>query len=58
MNSIKMKAVITTKYGGPEVLKLEQVPVPIPKEKEVLVRIRVKSSSRSDGAMKSHRRKY
>jgi len=28
-----------TKYGGPEVLKLENVPIPKPKEGEVLVRV-------------------
>ena len=35
----KMKAVMAHEYGGPEVLKLEDVPVPEPKEHEVLVRV-------------------
>jgi NADPH:quinone reductase-like Zn-dependent oxidoreductase len=34
-----MKAVIIREYGGPEVLKLEDVPRPEPKENEVLVRV-------------------
>ena len=34
-----MKAVIVREYGGPEVLKLEDVPRPEPKENEVLVRV-------------------
>jgi NADPH:quinone reductase-like Zn-dependent oxidoreductase len=34
-----MKAVVAHKYGGPEVLKLEEVPVPKPKENEILVRV-------------------
>src|SRR5205085_9881662 len=33
-----MKAVVAHEYGGPEVLKLEDVPVPEPKESEILVR--------------------
>jgi NADPH:quinone reductase-like Zn-dependent oxidoreductase len=34
-----MKAVVVHEYGGPEVLKLEEVPRPEPKENEVLVRV-------------------
>jgi NADPH:quinone reductase-like Zn-dependent oxidoreductase len=34
-----MKAVVAHEYGGPEVLKMEEVPVPEPKENEVLVRV-------------------
>jgi NADPH:quinone reductase-like Zn-dependent oxidoreductase len=34
-----IKAVIIHEYGGPEVLKLEDVPRPEPKENEVLVRV-------------------
>jgi 2-desacetyl-2-hydroxyethyl bacteriochlorophyllide A dehydrogenase len=34
-----MKAVVAHEYGGPEKLKIEDVPVPEPKETEVLVRV-------------------
>jgi NADPH:quinone reductase-like Zn-dependent oxidoreductase len=35
-----MKAVRIHEYGGPEVLKLEDIPVPVPKPNEVLVRVK------------------
>src|SRR5437016_13362949 len=34
-----MKAVVAHEYGGPEVLKLEEVARPEPKENEALVRV-------------------
>ncbi|PYJ71886.1 MAG: hypothetical protein DME75_06640, partial [Verrucomicrobia bacterium] len=34
-----MKAVVAHEYGGPEVLKFEDVPRPEPKENEALVRV-------------------
>ncbi len=34
-----MKAIVAHEYGGPAVLKYEDVPVPEPKENEVLVRV-------------------
>jgi NADPH:quinone reductase-like Zn-dependent oxidoreductase len=34
-----MKAVVAREYGGPEKLKIEDVPVPEPKENEILVRV-------------------
>src|SRR5437868_8062170 len=34
-----MQAVVAHEYGGPEKLKLEEVPVPEPKENEILVRV-------------------
>src|ERR1051326_8383785 len=34
-----MTAVVARQYGGPEVLRMEQLPVPEPKENEILVRV-------------------
>ena len=34
-----MKAIVAHEYGGPEVLKYEEMPVPEPKENEILVRV-------------------
>jgi NADPH:quinone reductase-like Zn-dependent oxidoreductase len=34
-----MKAIVAHEYGGPEVLKYEDVPLPEPKENEILVRV-------------------
>src|SRR5690349_2932407 len=34
-----MKAVVAHEYGGPEAVKIEEIPIPTPKENEVLVRV-------------------
>jgi len=34
-----MKAIVNTKYGTPDVLKLKEVDKPIPKDDEVLIKV-------------------
>lgn len=48
-----MKAIIATKYGGPEVLKLQEVDQPIPQDNEVLIRIHSSSITTADSMMRT-----
>jgi NADPH:quinone reductase-like Zn-dependent oxidoreductase len=47
-----MKAVVMHSYGGPEVLKIEDVPRPEPKEDEVLIRVIAASINPVDVAIR------
>jgi NADPH:quinone reductase-like Zn-dependent oxidoreductase len=43
-----VKAIVQTRYGTPDVLRLEDVPAPVPGNGQVLVRIRSASVNRTD----------
>jgi putative PIG3 family NAD(P)H quinone oxidoreductase len=43
-----MKAIVITKFGVPDVLKVQQRNVPVPKENEVLIRVKAAGVNRPD----------
>ena len=49
----KMKAIVVHEYGGPEALKLEDVPIPEPKENEILVKVIAAGVNSFDGLLRS-----
>ncbi len=53
MENKKMKAVVCTKYGPPEVLEFKEVDKPIPKNNEVLIRVYATTVHRGDSRMRS-----
>jgi len=52
-NSETMKAIVAHEYGGPQVLKLEEVPVPTPKDDEMLVKVFAAGVNSFDGTLRS-----
>jgi NADPH:quinone reductase-like Zn-dependent oxidoreductase len=48
-----MRAVVYDRYGGPEVLRLEDVQQPVPKDDEVLVKIHTTTVTRTDTGLRS-----
>src|SRR6266513_1503785 len=50
-----MKAVVVHAYGGPEVLKYEDLPRPAPKENEVLVQVIAAAVNPVDSAARSQK---
>ena len=53
MNSNKMKAIVCTKFGPPEVLQIKEVEKPIPGNNEVLIRIYATTVSSGDSRIRS-----
>lgn len=53
MQTTKMKAIVATGYGGPEVFQLQEVNKPDPKENEVLVQVYAASATRADTMMRT-----
>ncbi len=43
-----MRAAVITRFGGPEVLAIEERPTPIPKPNEILVRVHASALNRAD----------
>jgi len=50
-----VRAVVYTRYGGPEVLRLTDVPTPVPGDREVLIRVRAVEATKSDCELRSFR---
>ncbi len=53
MTASKMKAVVMTGYGSPDVLTFQKVAKPVPKPNEVLLRVHASSATTADSMMRT-----
>ncbi len=51
--NVKMRAIVYTKYGPPEVAQLMEVDKPIPKDNEVLIKVYASTVNRTDAGFRS-----
>ena len=47
-----MRAIIEENHGGPEVLRVSEIPAPVPRSREVLIRVRAAGINRADATRK------
>ncbi len=47
-----MKAIVCTKYGSPDVLKVQELDKPIPKQNEILIKVYTSSVTAADSMMR------
>ncbi|MDZ7691654.1 MAG: NAD(P)-dependent alcohol dehydrogenase [Balneolaceae bacterium] len=47
-----MKAILTTKYGSPDVLQVSEVETPVPKDHEILIKVHASSATKADTMMR------
>ncbi len=50
---MKMKAIVCTRYGPPDVLQIEEVERPTPKDNEVLIRVHAATVTKGDCELRS-----
>lgn len=48
-----MKAAVYYKYGGPEVVTIQELPKPVPKEDEILIKVHASTVNRTDAGFRS-----
>lgn len=48
-----MKAIVNTKYGPPEVARLQEMPKPVPQDNEVLIKVYASTVNRTDSGFRS-----